>query len=86
MLTNLMRVPLDRKQLSDFGEREPKLLGPLNKFEVSNFLLFVESVACPSARWSLQQARLFIEADGIDTQAGFLRDLANWERNSADYL
>ncbi len=83
---HLMGMTLDRKQLTDFVEREPQLLSLLNKFEISNFPLLVEPITALRSCRSRQKPRLFIEADGIDTQTGLLRDLANLERNSAHSL
>ena len=74
---NLMRMTLDRKQLADFVEGKPELLRLLDKFEIGNFPLLIKPIAALRPRRARQQPRLFIEADGIDTQAGFLRDLTD---------
>ena len=82
---DLMRMTLDRKQLADFIEGETELLRLLDKFEVGYFPLLIKPIAALRPRRSRQQPRLFIEADGIDTQAGFLRDLANLQRGGTHH-
>ena len=77
MDADLVRMPLNGKQLVDFLEREPDLLRRLDEFEVGDFPLLIESIAALRPRRPRQQPRLFIKADGIDTQAGSSRDLAN---------
>ena len=53
VLADLMRMTLDRKQLTDFVERELELLSLLDKFEISNFPLLIEPItalrSCRSA-------------------------------------
>ena len=77
VLANLMGVTLDRKQLPNFVERKPKLLRLLDKFEVGNLPLLIKPISALRPCRARQQTRLFVEADGIDAQAGFLRDLAD---------
>ena len=72
---NLMGVALDRKQFPDFVERKPELLRLLDKLEVGNLTFLIKPIAALRPRRSGQQPRLFVEADGVDAQAGFLRDL-----------
>ena len=52
---DLMRMTLDRKQLSNFVEREPELLRLLDKFEIGNFPPFIKSIAALSPRRGRQQ-------------------------------
>ncbi len=82
VLADLMRMTLDRKQLADLIEREPELLGRLDKFEIGNFPLLIKPIAALRPRRSRQQPGFLVKADSIDTQAGFLRDLANLQRSS----
>ena len=79
---DFMRMPLDRKQLADFIERESELLRLLDKFEVGDFPLLIQPIAALRPGRAGQQSRFFVKADGIDAQAGFLRDLANLQRDA----
>jgi len=74
---DLMRVTLNGKQLTDFVEGKPELLRLLDKFEVGDFPLLIKPIAALCPRRARQQPRLFIEADGIDTQSCSLSDLAD---------
>jgi hypothetical protein len=53
----------------------------LDRFEIGDFPLLVKPIAAfrPAGR-PRQQTRFFIEAYGIDTQTGFLCDVANLKR------
>jgi len=82
VLADLMRMTLDRKQLADLIEREPELLRRLDKFEIGNFPLLIKPIAALRPRGSRQQPGLLVKADGINTQSGFLRDLANLQRST----
>jgi len=82
---DFMRMPLDRKQLTDFIEGETELLRPLDKFEVGDFPLLIQPIAALCSGRANQQSRFFVKADGIDAQAGFLRDLANLKRSSTHH-
>jgi hypothetical protein len=79
------RVALDRKQLADFVERESEPLRLLDKLEIGNFSLLIKSIPALRPRWSRQQARLFIEADSVDAQAGSLSDLTNLKRSGTHH-
>ena len=83
---DFMRMPLDRKQLTDFIEGETELLRPLYKFEVGHFPLLIKPIAAlrPGRAW--QQPRFFVKADGIDAQTGFLRNLPNLKRRGTRHL
>jgi len=83
--TDFRRMTLDRKQLADFVERESEPLRLLDKLEIGNFPLLVKSIPALRPRWSRQQARLLIEADGVDAQASSLSDLTNSKRSSTHH-
>lgn len=74
---DFMRMPLDRKQLADFIKGETELLRLLDKFEVCDFRLLIKAIAALRPGRARQQPGFLVKADGIDAQAGFLRDLAN---------
>ena len=80
---NLIRMALNRKQLTNLIQRKAELLRPLDKFQIGDLLLAIEPVSALGASRPRQQARLLIEADRIDAQASFVRNLADLERSCA---
>lgn len=75
-----IRVALNRKQLTDFVERKSELLRLLDEFEVGHLPVVIEAVPPLRPRRARQQPRLLIEPDGIDSQAGSFRNMANMQR------
>lgn len=75
MHAHLLRVALDGEQLPNFVERETELLRFLDEFQIGNLALPIEPVTAFRPGRLRQQPFLFVKADGIDAQAGFLRDL-----------
>src|SRR5258705_3481429 len=82
MDADLIRVALNRKQLSDFVERESELLRLLYKLEVRYFVSLIEAVPALRSRRRRQQSRLFIEPDGVNSQGGSFCDFGKLQRSS----
>ena len=75
MCARLVRMTLNREQLTDFVQREAESLSFLNELKIGNLMLAVEAIAATAPGRPGQQARLLIETNGIDTQACPLGDL-----------
>jgi hypothetical protein len=77
MRAHLPRVTLDGKQVPDFAERKPKLLRSSDEFQIRHLGRAIQAVPAACSGWMREQTFPFVKANGIDTQAGFSRDLAD---------
>lgn len=72
---HFLRVALDRKKLANLAERKPELLRPLDKLQVGNLAIEIETVPARRASRAGQQPLFFIKADRIDAEPGLQRHL-----------
>src|SRR5581483_449362 len=65
------------RQLLDFGQGKPELLGLLNEDQVPYFTLAEQPESALAAGRLLDQADLLIKANRVNAEAGLLRDFAD---------
>lgn len=77
MRAGLNLLTLEEQQLANLLEREPKPLCALDEPDPLDVPRAEQTKAALGSRRPLQEALLFIESDGIDSQTGLLGDSAN---------
>src|SRR5207237_1238754 len=75
--TSIWLTILDQQQLANLMKREAKALCATNQLQSLDCSFVIDPVACRGSLCRRNQAHLFIESDGVDTQPCVLCDASN---------